>query len=382
MDAETFDLFRTTVRRFVDERLIPAEDLVEETDAVPAEIVAQMKELGLFGLSIPEDYGGIGCSMAEEAAIIRELTRASLSFRSVIGTTVGIGSQGIVIDGTEAQKREWLPRLAAGEAISSFALTEPEAGSDAGSLRTMAVLEGDSYRINGTKRFITNAPRASVFTLMARTDPETKGAGGISAFIIPADTPGITLGKPDKKMGQKGAITCDVILEDVVVPASAIIGGVPGQGFKTAMKVLDRGRIHMGAVALGMMDRLIELSTRYAAERRQFGKPIGEHQLVQAMLADMKCDQLASEALLEKVAARFDAGEKTPLEAAALKYVATEAVGRVADRAVQIHGGAGYMAEYKVERFYRDVRLLRIYEGTSQIQQTIIAKQMLRDAAA
>ncbi|MFD1610995.1 acyl-CoA dehydrogenase family protein [Sphingomonas tabacisoli] len=378
MDLDTFEMLRTAVRRFVDERLIPAEDAVEDTDAVPAEIVDEMRHLGLFGISVPEEYGGLGCTMAEEAAIIRELTRASLSFRSVIGTTVGIGSQGIMIDGTEAQKREWLPRLAAGEAIASFALTEPEAGSDAASLRTSAVLEGGHYRINGTKRFITNAPRASVFTLMARTDPETRGAGGISAFIIPADTPGIALGKADKKMGQKGSVTCDVILEDVLVPADAIIGGVPGQGFKTAMKVLDRGRIHMGAVSLGMMDRLIEMSACYASERRQFGVPIGEHQLVQGMLADMKCDQLATEALLEKVAARFDAGEKTPLEAAALKYLATEAVGRVADRAVQIHGGAGYMAEYKVERFYRDVRLLRIYEGTSQIQQTIIAKQMLR----
>jgi acyl-CoA dehydrogenase len=381
MDLDTFEMLRSAVRRFVDERLIPAEDQVEETDAVPAAIVDEMRQLGLFGISVPEEYGGLGCSMAEEAAIIRELTRASLSFRSVIGTTVGIGSQGIVIDGTEQQKREWLPRLASGEAIASFALTEPEAGSDAGSLRTSAILEGDRYRINGTKRYITNAPRASVFTLMARSDPDVKGAGGISSFIVPADTPGITLGKPDRKMGQKGSVTCDVILEDVMVPASAIIGGVPGQGFKTAMKVLDRGRIHMGAVALGMMDRLIEMSTRYASERRQFGKPIGEHQLVQGMLADMKCDQLASEALMEKVASRFDAGDKLPLEAAALKYVATEAVGRVADRAVQIHGGAGYMAEYKVERFYRDVRLLRIYEGTSQIQQTIIAKQMLREVA-
>ena len=381
MDAETFELFRSAVRRFVDERLIPAEDRVEEEDAVPPEIVVQIKEMGLFGLSIPEEHGGLGLTMAEEAAIIRELCRASLSFRSVIGTTVGIGSQGIMIDGTDAQKREWLPRLASGEAISSFALTEPEAGSDAGSLRTTAVREGGGYRINGTKRYITNAPRASVFTLMARTDFEAKGGAGISAFLVPADTPGITLGKPDRKMGQKGSVTCDVILEDVVVPASALIGGVEGQGFKTAMKVLDRGRIHMGAVALGMMDRLIEMSTRYAAERRQFGKPIGEQQLVQAMLADMKCDQLTSEALVERVAARFDAGRSSQLEAAALKYVATEAVGRVADRAVQIHGGAGYMAEYKVERFFRDVRLLRIYEGTSQIQQTIIAKQMLKGVA-
>jgi acyl-CoA dehydrogenase len=380
MDAETFEMFRSTIRRFVDEKLIPAEDTVEETDAVPDQIVAQMRDMGLFGISIPEDYGGLGCTISEEAAIIRELTRASLSFRSVIGTTVGIGSQGIVIDGTEEQKREWLPKLASGEAIASFGLTEPEAGSDAGSLRTVAVRDGDNYRISGTKRFITNAPRATIFTLMARTDPNEKGSSGISAFILAADAPGISLGKPDKKMGQKGAVTTDVILDDVVVPASNIIGEVPGQGFKTAMKVLDRGRIHIGAVALGMADRLVEMSLNYALERKQFGERIANFQLVQALLADSKVDQLATEALLTCVAAKFDAGETVSLECSALKYLASEAVGRIADRAVQIHGGAGYMAEYKVERFYRDVRVLRIYEGTSQIQQLIIARQMIRNA--
>jgi len=380
MDVETFEMFRSTIRRFVDEKLIPAEDIVEEADAVPDEIVAQMRDMGLFGISIPEEYGGLGCTISEEAAIIRELTRASLSFRSVIGTTVGIGSQGIVIDGTEEQKREWLPKLASGEAIASFGLTEPDAGSDAGSLRTVAMRDGDNYRINGTKRFITNAPRATIFTLMARTDPNEKGSAGISAFILPADTPGISLGKPDKKMGQKGAVTTDVILDDVVVPASNIIGEVPGQGFKTAMKVLDRGRIHIGAVALGMADRLVEMSLNYALERKQFGERIANFQLVQALLADSKVDQLAAEALLNSVAAKFDAGEAVSLECSALKYLASEAVGRIADRAVQIHGGAGYMAEYKVERFYRDVRVLRIYEGTSQIQQLIIARQMIRNA--
>lgn len=380
MDTETFDLFRSTVRRFVDERLIPAEDIVEESDDIPAEIVTQIREMGLFGLSVPEEYGGIGCTMSEEAMIIREVTRASVAFRSLIGTTVGIGSQGIVMDGTDEQKREWLPKFASGEAIASFGLTEPEAGSDAASLRTLAIRDGDNYRINGTKRFITNAPRASMFTLMARTDPEVKGAAGISAFILPANTPGISLGKPDKKMGQKGAVTCDVILDDVVVPAANIIGGVPGRGFKTAMKVLDRGRIHIAAVSLGQADRLIEMSLRYAMERKQFGQPIANFQLVQAMLADSKVDMLTTEALMRSVAAKFDAGEQVSLECAALKYHASEAVGRIADRAVQIHGGAGYMAEYKVERFYRDVRLFRIYEGTSQIQQTIIAKQMMRQA--
>ena len=382
MEAETYELLRSTVRRFVDERLIPAEDRVEEADEMPPDIIAAMRELGLFGLSIPETYGGLGLTMTEEAGVVRELARASVVFRSVIGTTVGIGSQGIVMDGTEAQKQAWLPKLAAGEAISSFALTEPEAGSDAASLRTTATKDGDNYRIKGTKRYITNAPRANVFTVMARTEAGVKGAGGISAFIVPANTPGLSLGKPDKKMGQRGAKTCDVIFDDVVVPASAIIGGVPGRGFKTAMKVLDRGRIHIAAVAMGMCDRLLDMSLRYAMERKQFGQAIAEFQLVQAMLADSRVDALATEALLESVARKFDAGEKVNQHAAVLKLFASEAVGRVADRAVQIHGGAGYMAEYKVERFYRDVRLLRIYEGTSQIQQLIIARDMIRNAAA
>ncbi len=380
MDQDVFDMFRSTVRRFVAERLIPAEDAVENDDAVPEAIIAEMRELGLFGLSIPENFGGLGLTMSEEVGIIRELTRASVVFRSVIGTTVGIGSQGIVMDGTEAQKRAWLPKLAAGEAISSFALTEPEAGSDAASLRAKAVKDGDCYRITGTKRYITNAPRATVFTLMARSEPEIKGAKGISAFIVPADTPGISLGKPDRKMGQKGALTCDVIFEDCVVPASAIIGGIPGRGFATAMKVLDRGRIHIAAVALGMCDRLLDMSVAYAKTRKQFGQAISGFQLVQGMLADSKTEALAAEALLQAVAARLDRGENISLEAASLKYFASEAVGRIADRAVQIHGGAGYMAEYKVERFYRDVRLLRIYEGASQIQQVIIAREMLRAA--
>lgn len=378
MDAEIFGLLKDQLARYVDERLIPAEDAVEEADDIPADIVAEFKAMGLFGLSIPEEHGGLGLSMAEEAQLVRILCRASVTFRSLIGTTVGIGSQGIMIDGTAAQKAQWLPRFASGEAIASFALTEPGAGSDAASLRCSAVLEGDQYRINGTKRYITNAPRATVFTLMARTEA-VKGAAGISAFIVPADSPGISLGKADRKMGQRGAKTCDVILEDVMVPAANIIGGVPGQGFRTAMKVLDRGRIHIAAVALGMADRLIDMSLAYAMERQQFGQRIGDFQLVQAMLADMEVDRLTTLALLERTAARFDAGLVTARECSVLKLHASEAVGRIADRAVQIHGGAGYMAEYKVERFYRDVRLLRIYEGTSQIQQTIIAKAMMRE---
>lgn len=379
-DGEAFEMLLKMVERFVAERLVPNEDRVESEDAVPAEIIQDMREMGLFGLSIPEEYGGLGLSMSEEAQVIRRLGRTSFAYRSVIGTTVGIGSQGIVIDGTEEQKREWLPKLATGEAIASFALTEPGAGSDAASVKTVATREGDTYRINGTKRFITNAPRAGMFTLMARSAPEVAGAGGISAFIVPAGTPGMSFGKPDKKMGQKGTVTTDVIFEDCIVPASAIIGGVPGRGFKTAMKVLDRGRIHMAALATGMCERLLEESVRYAVERKQFGEAIGSFQLVQAMIADSRTEGFASRVMMEDVARRFDTGERVSADAAAAKYFTTEALGRIADRAVQIHGGAGYMAEYKVERFYRDVRLLRIYEGTSQIQQIIIAKALLREA--
>ena len=380
MDSETFAMLRDTVRRFVEERLVPNEDRLEAEDAVPAEIIQEMRELGLFGLTVPQEFGGLGLTMSEEAQIVFELGRTAFAYRSVIGTTVGIGSQGIVMDGTPEQKAEWLPRLASGEMIASFALTEPHAGSDAASIQTSAVREGDSYRLNGTKRYITNAPRAGMFTVMARSEPEVKGAGGISAFILPADTPGISFGKIDKKMGQRGTVTCDVIFDDVVVPAANIIGGVPGRGFKTAMKVLDRGRIHLSAVASGMSQRLVEESVRYAVDRKQFGQAIGAFQLIQGLIADSRVDAYASRCMVADVAARYDAGEKVSADVAATKYFTTEALGRVADRAVQVHGGAGYMADYKVERFYRDVRLLRIYEGTSQIQQVIIARALLREA--
>ena len=382
LDHESFEILLATIQRFIRERLVPAENLVEDTDEVPEEIVAEMKALGLFGLSIPEEYGGIGLSMSQECRVAFELGRTALAFRSVFGTNVGIGSQGILMDGTPAQKAAILPRVASGAVVMSFALTEPDAGSDAAALKTRAERDGDDYVLNGTKRFITNAPRAGAFTLMARTGGP--GAGGISAFIVPADAPGLRLGKTDKKMGQRGNKTCDVILENVRVPAEAIIGGVPGEGFRTAMKVLDRGRLHISAVACGTARRIIEEATAYARERRQFGKAIGEFQLIQAMLADSQAEMLAGWALTQQVSARFD--QKPPqvsdpevsMQASCAKMFCTEMVGRVADRGVQIHGGAGYINDYKVERFYRDVRLLRLYEGTTQIQQIIIGREMLR----
>ncbi len=380
VDAEDFALLLETVRRFTHERLLPNEELVEATDDIPDDVAQEMRDLGLFGISIPQEYGGIGLNMAQEAQVIETLCYASLAFRSLIGTTVGIGSQGIILDGTEAQKNEYLGRLATGELISSFALTEPGAGSDAGSITTTARRDGSDFVINGTKRFITNASRAGVFTLFARTSTDKKGASGISAFLLPADTPGITIGAPDRKMGQRGTRTCDVILEDVRLPEAAIIGGPSrlDKGFYTAMKVLDRGRIHLTAVSVGTAQRMLDLAVSYAAERQQFGKPIGEHQLVQAMLADSQTEILAARALMQQVADKFDTQGDVSLDAACAKYFATEMAGRVADRTVQIYGGAGYMADYPVERLYRDARLLRIYEGTSQIQQIIIARNMLK----
>lgn len=380
LDSETLAQLIDTVRRFVDNRLIPMEGRVEADNAIPADIAAEMRELGLFGMSIPERYGGLGLSMAEEVEIAFVLGRAAPAFRSLIGTNNGIGSQGIVIDGTDEQKALWLPKLASGETVSSFALTEPDAGSDAASISLSARRDGDDYVLNGTKRYITNAPVAGLFTVMARTEPGVKGSKGISAFLVEAGTPGLLVGKPDRKMGQRGALTADIVFEDCRVPASAIIGGVPGRGFATAMKVLDRGRLHISAVCVGAASRLIDDALAFAVERRQFDRPIAEFQLVQAMLADSRTEFYAGQSMVRDAARRRDAGEMASLEASCCKLFCSEMVGRVADRAVQIHGGAGYMADYAVERLYRDVRLFRIYEGTSQIQQLVIARDMIANA--
>ncbi|MCH9013566.1 MAG: acyl-CoA dehydrogenase family protein [Proteobacteria bacterium] len=379
LDRETFEQLLDTVRRFVAERLVPREAEVAEADRIPDDLLDEMRALGLFGLSIPRDYGGIGLGVEEEVRVAFELGRTSPAFRSAFGTNNGIGSQGIVIDGTEDQKRRYLPKLASGATIGSFALTEPDYGSDAASIQTSARRDGNLYVLNGTKRFITNAPSADLFTVMARTGPKDSGAGGITAFLVEADTPGLSLGKPDAKMGQQGAHISDVIFEDCRVPEDAIIGGVEGQGFKTAMKVLDRGRLTISGTCIGVAERLIRDSLRYASERKQFGKPIGSFQLIQAMLADCETECAAAKALVLDAARRKDAGEPITKLGAMCKYYASEMVGRVADRAVQIHGGAGYLTAFGIERFYRDVRLFRIYEGTSQIQQLIIAREMLKE---
>ena len=380
-DQDALRSLLDTVARLVRERLVQAEQTVDETDEIPADLIAAMKTMGLFGLTIPEEYGGLGLTMEEEVLVMFEMGQTSPAFRSLFGTTVGIGSQGILMDGTPEQKARYLPRLATGELIASFALTEPQAGSDAASLRTSATRSGQDYVLNGTKRFVTNAPLAGIFTVMARTEPGSKGPGGVSAFIVEARTPGLRLGGRDRKMGQRGAWTCDVIFEDCRVPATNIIGGRPGLGFKTAMKVLEKGRIHIAAICVGVAERMLRDALRYAAERRQFGHAIGEFQLVQAMLADSKAELYAARCMTLDAAQRRDRGETVSTEASCAKLFASEMCGRVADRAVQIFGGAGYMAEYGIERFYRDVRLFRIFEGTTQIQQLLIARNMMRNAS-
>jgi acyl-CoA dehydrogenase len=376
LDPETFDALIDMVRRFVAERLRPLEAQVEADDAIPAAIVAEMREMGLFGLSIAEEYGGLGLTMYEEARIGIEMGRTTPAFRSTFGTNVGIGSQGLVMAGSPEQKAQWLPRIASGEIITSFALTEPDVGSDSGAVKTRAVKDGDVYRLSGTKRYITNADKADLFTVMARTGEEP-GARGVSAFLVPRDLPGISIGEPEKKMGQKGAKVADVIFDNVPIPVANRLGA-EGEGFRIAMRVLDRGRLHIAAVCVGVAERLIADSVAYATERKQFGKPIAEHQLIQGMIADSKTESLAARALVLETANAKDAGKDVVMESAAAKYYASEMVGRVADRAVQIFGGAGYIADYGIERLYRDVRLFRIYEGTSQIQQIIIARETLK----
>ncbi|MBS0491462.1 MULTISPECIES: acyl-CoA dehydrogenase family protein [unclassified Phenylobacterium] len=377
LDLETREQLIDTVRRFVTERLRPLEAKVSEDDAIPAEVVEEMKGLGLFGLSIPEEFGGLDLSMEDECLVGVELGRTSPAFRSAFGTNVGIGSQGLVMFGSDAQKAKYLPGIASGEIITSFALTEPEAGSDSANVQTTAIRDGDFYVLNGTKRFITNANKADLFTVMARSDPSKAGGGGVSAFLVERSLPGLSVGKPEKKMGQQGAHICDVIFDNVRVPVENRLGN-EGEGFKVAMQVLDRGRLHISAICIGVAERLLADCVAYATERKQFGQAISNFQLVQGMIADSKTEALVAKAMTMETARKRDAGQSVTMEAAAAKYFASEMVGRVADRAVQIFGGAGYVADHGIERFYRDVRIFRIYEGTSQIQQVVIARETIK----
>jgi len=374
-DRDVIAGFIDTIRRLVADRLVPAEAEVDATDRIPDALLAEMKAMGLFGMTIPEEYGGLGLTMEEEVLVTFELGRAAPAFRSSFGTNNGIGAMSLIVGGSEEQKRRYLPRMASGELISSFALTEPEAGSDAASLRTSARRDGDDFVLNGSKRFITNAPVAGLFTVFARTGPEA-----ISAFLIEAPRPGLAVGRPDRKMGQKGAHTADVVLTDCRVPATALLAK-EGEGFRLAMRTLDRGRLHIAALCTGIAERLIADAVDFAKARVQFGKPIAEFQLVQALLADSRTEAYAARSMVLETARARDEGRPVTMEASCCKLFASEMVGRVADRAVQIHGGSGYMAEMAVERLYRDVRLFRLYEGTSQIQQLVIAGRMLREGA-
>jgi len=383
MDAADFSDVLSEVRRFVRDRVVPLEAEIDEKDEMPADIREAAKKMGLFGFALPEEYGGLGLSMYEETQLMFELGYTTPSLRSMFGTNNGIAGHVLMVGGTEDQKAEWLPRIASGEVLASFALTEPDAGSDPSTLTTKAHRDGDDWVINGAKRYITNAPLADVFMVFARTDPDAPRTRGISTFLVPAGTPGLTVAPRDHKMGQLGAWTADVYFDDVRVPASALVGGADGlnRGFSTAMGCIAHGRVHISALMVGMAERLVDESVAYASTRRQSGQLIGSFQLVQGLIADSQTDYYAGRATVLEAARAFDAGTDTKVGPSCAKYFASEMVCRVADRAVQVHGGAGYMRGVAVERFYRDARLFRIYEGTSQIQQVIIAKALLGEAA-
>lgn len=384
MDPELFEQFIGQLERYVRERLIPAEREVIETDRVPDPILAEMRDMGLFGLTVPEDYGGAGLNTSQYARVVKTMAYAAPAFRSIFSINVGMFNSAIKNGATEAQKAEWWPRIAAGE-IACFGLTEPGSGSDSAAMQTTARPdpEGNGWILNGTKRYITNAPQAKVGLIMARTEKEALPKNAhVSAFIVPMDAPGVSVGSADRKMGQSGAQIADIILEDVHVPGDALLGGETGKGFVFAMKSLDNGRISVGAASTGYARRALDSALRYATERKAFGEPIANFQLIQQMLAESETEIYAAECMMADVTARADRGENILRKAAAFKVFASEMCGRVVDRVVQIHGGAGYLAEYDAERFFRDARIYRIYEGTTQILQLQIAKHMLRDFAA
>jgi acyl-CoA dehydrogenase len=376
--AAEFDELVSLVAEFIRHEVMPAEVGIDSSDEIPARLIAQAKEMGLYGYAIPAEYGGLGLSVEQQVRLAIELGYTSPAFRSLFGTNNGIAGQVLVSAGTDQQRKQWLPRLASGEVVASFALTEPDAGSDPSRLVTTAQPDSDGWVIDGLKRYITNAPAADVFMVFARTDPDAPPGKGIGVFIVPARIPGVTVAPKDHKMGQAGAWTADVAFNGARVPADALVGEAAQAGYATAMKSLAHGRLTIAGVCVGVSARLIDESVTYAKERIQGGHPIGEYQLVQAMLADSETEYLAAKALVLDAAANYDAGTDRRLGPSAAKYFASEAVGRIADRAVQIHGGSGYIRGIAVERLYRDVRLFRIYEGTSQIQQLVIARELLR----
>jgi acyl-CoA dehydrogenase len=386
VSTSEFDELIEVLRDFIRREVMPAEAGIDESDEIPDRLITQAKEMGLYGYALPSEFGGLGLSVEQQVLVTMELGYTSPAFRSLFGTNNGIAGQVLVLAGTEEQRKHWLPRLASGEVVASFALTEPDAGSDPSRLVTSAVPvsgpvsgpDGDGWVIDGLKRYITNAPAADVFMVFARTDPAAPPGRGIGVFIVPARLDGVSVAARDHKMGQAGAWTADVVFSGVRVPGDALVGEAAAAGYATAMRSLAHGRLIIAAMCTGVMARLIDESVTYARERSQGGHPIADYQLVQAMLADSQTEYMAARALVLDAAARYDAGADRRLAPSAAKYFASEAVGRIADRAVQIHGGSGYMRGVPVERLYRDVRLFRIYEGTSQIQQLVIAREMLR----
>src|SRR3954467_11434937 len=379
VDAEDFRQVRDAVRQLIRDAVVPREEQIEDEDAIPDILRERAAEMGLFGYALPEEYGGLGVTMAEDVELAFEFGYTTPAFRSLFGTNNGIAGQVIARFGSDEQKKAHLPRLASGELIGSFALTEAEAGSDPAGLRTTARRDGDGWVLNGAKRYITNAPIADLFVVFARSDPAERGGRGISSFVVDARTPGVTVGPKDRKMGQAGAWTAEVFLDDVRVPADALIGE-EGRGYAKALTVLSRGRLHIAALCVGMAQRVLDESVAYAATAKQGGAPIGRFQLVQGMLADMHAEMLAGRAMVREVAAAYDSGADTSVGPSSAKLFCTEMVGRAVDRAVQVHGGMGYLRTTAVERFYRAARLFRLYEGTSEVQRVIIGGALLREA--
>ncbi|MGE7778858.1 acyl-CoA dehydrogenase family protein [Peribacillus sp. NPDC097264] len=368
---------KSIIRDFIDNEVEVLADQIEREDKIPERIIKMSQEMGLFGLSIPEKYGGLGLNMVGKCGIYEELGRTINGYTTFIGAHTGIGSVGIVDLGNEQQRKKYLPKMASGEYIGAFALTEPSAGSDATALQTTAVRKGDKYIINGSKHYITNAPEASVFTVMAVTDKQ-KGAKGITSFIVEKDFLGLVIGKHEEKMGLRGSHSAEVFFEDCEVPAENVLGE-EGYGYVNALKILANGRAGLAARNLGSSQKLLEMSVKYASERVQFGKPIIQQQIIQHYLAEMALDVESLRALTYHVAGLVDTNQKIIKEAAMVKLHGSEVYNRIADKAVQIHGGIGYIREYPIERYYRDARITKIYEGTSEIQKNIIAAQLIKE---
>lgn len=377
MDDQSFEQVLHTVRDFVRSEVLPREEEIESTDAIPAQLRSKAQEMGLFGFALPEEYGGLGLSMSEDVRLALELGYTTPSFRSMFGTNNGIAGQVLVNQGTTDQKAHWLPRLASGQAVASFALTEDGAGSDPSGIRTRAIPTANGFRITGTKRFITNAPEADTLVVFARTDETVEAHRGISVLLVDPTLPGVRIGPPDQKMGQFGAHTAEIFFDDVEVSRQNLIGGRENAGFRAAMSALTRGRLHIAAICAGLATRLVDEAVRHAGTATQRDSPVGRFQLVQGLLAESQADLYAGRSMVLEAAREFDAGTDTRLAPSSAKLFCAEMVSRVADRAVQVHGGLGYMRGVAVERLFRDARVFRIYEGTSEVQKLIIAKQLL-----